>query len=244
MNAVASKSGIRRVGVVCGMIAEGECLRDAVNARPTAERPAVIAVGGRSADARAAAERYVKQGFGGLVSFGVAGGLDPRLKPGDLVIGTKVIGPDGDVYVTHEPWRNRLLAACEKAKLPRVFEGACAGRGEPAKSASEKKLILDSTGALAVDMESHEVADVARTAGLPFVVVRAVLDSASHAIPSSALAGLAADGSTRPGAVLGHAALRPWEMAGLARLARDQKKALAALRAIAALGFFRLFADI
>ncbi|MGD0108383.1 MAG: hypothetical protein ABSC06_30745, partial [Rhodopila sp.] len=46
----------------------------------------VLAGGGRPEGADAAANRLVKQGANALVSFGFAGGLDPALRAGAVVI--------------------------------------------------------------------------------------------------------------------------------------------------------------
>ena len=89
-------------------------------------------------------------------------------------------------------------------------------------------------------MESHAVAAAAARAGVPFIAVRAIADPAERAIPTSALAGLAPDGSTRPIAVVARLALRPWQIAGVIRLAADSAAALAALRGVALRDFRRL----
>ncbi len=96
-----------------------------------------------------------------LVSFGVAGGLDPTLKPGTLVVGDKA-------------WAERLGAV----------HGMVVGSDVPICTVADKARLAGSV----VDMESHIVERVARQAGLGFVAVRAVLDPAERAVPDAAVA--------------------------------------------------------
>jgi adenosylhomocysteine nucleosidase len=54
-------------------------------------------------------------------------------------------------------------------------------------SSEEKRKLSSRTGAIAVDMESAAVAGVAREAGVPFAVIRALLDPVEMAIPDRVL---------------------------------------------------------
>lgn len=222
------------VGVVTGLVAEARCLERCSNGAI----PIVFCSGGSAARAREGARRLAADGAGGLLSFGMAGGLDPKLAPGALVLAARVVAPDGTRFDTSREWRERLRVevsgGCELAT------GDVAGRDGPVHSPAEKRALYETTGAAAVDMESHAVAAVAREAGLPFLVVRAIADPAQRSVPSWALSGLAADGRTRPLAVLARLALRPWEAPGLLALARDSAAAMASLRRVA--DFSALFA--
>ncbi len=223
-----------RIGIVTGLISEAKCLEPAIRALPAANRPTVFCSGG---DARRAADgvgRLIAEGLSGLLSFGFAGGLDPALVPGDLVVADAVIAPDGARFETHDGWRAALTEA--SAASVSVTLGAIAGRDTAITTRAAKSDLRQSTGAAAIDMESHAVAVAARAAGLPFLAVRAVADPANRPIPAAALAGLAPDGRTRPFAVIARLALRPWELAGMARLAEDTRAAYRALRRVAALG--------
>src|SRR5262249_56207770 len=51
--------------------------------------------GADPARARLLARRLIDQGVAGLVSFGLAGGLDPALPPGTLLLPPVVLLPDG-----------------------------------------------------------------------------------------------------------------------------------------------------
>ena len=69
----------------------------------------VACSGGSPERARAEAARLAAEGATGLVSFGLAGGLAPELRPGDLVLPETVQAPDGRSLPTDPAWRDNLL---------------------------------------------------------------------------------------------------------------------------------------
>ena len=78
------------------------------------------------------------------------------------------------------------------------------------------------------------VAIAAHGAGVPFLVVRAVSDPATAAIPKAVLGGVDREGYRRVPAVVRSLAKRPWDLPGLLRLRRDTGVALATLGRVAA----------
>ncbi|MGH6899279.1 MAG: phosphorylase [Geminicoccaceae bacterium] len=215
------------VGVVTGLRTEARCLRG-LNLR-------IGYSGGSSQRSRAEAARLLAEGAAGLVSFGLAGGLAPDLRPGDLLLPETVLSPDGSSLAGDPPWRERLKALFERGGL-RPMGGALAGSDRILATACDKRGLHEATGALAVDMESHEVAAAASAAGVPFVVVRAIADPYQRVIPQAALEALRPDGRVRVLAVLGGVIREPGQLLALLRLGRDTAAALAALRRAAALG--------
>ena len=216
-----------RTGVVTGMAAEARCLP-----RPgDGDAPEVVCSGGDSARAAAGATRLVAKGSRALLSFGLAGGLDPALRPGALVVAEMVIAPDGHCWEADRDWREALLAALA---AERPVAGALAGSDRVLATVAEKLRLYEATGACAVDMESHAVARVAADSGVPFAALRVVADPAGRALPRMALDALDADGRLRVRRVIAGLAKRPWETPGLIALALDARRAFAALRRSAA----------
>jgi adenosylhomocysteine nucleosidase len=219
-----------RLGVITGLVREARCL----DIFPSEERPRTAVSGARPGRAQEAAQALLDQGCDALMSFGICGGLDPRLVPGTVVLADRVIAEDGEVTATDARWLAALSAAaagrCAAVVAP-VF-----GTAKIIASRAAKKELFQKTGAAAVDMESHEVAAVARERGVPFIAVRAVSDSARRTVPRAARYGIREDGTTRPAAVCAAVLIRPWEAFAIVGLGWDAYAALSGLRCIALLG--------
>ncbi len=216
-----------RLGVITGLVSELDCL--AVFA--AADRPLARCAGIGAAAARKASRSLIEEGCTALLSLGMAGGLDPALKAGAVVIAERVVTADGRSFVTSEPWRKALVEACDSASV-----SAIAGSERVVTSIEEKQNLRRHTGAAAVDMESVGVAEVAAAAGLPFMALRVVADTARRAVPAWVLRGVGANGALRPLAVAVGLLARPWALPVVAGLARDSRRARAGLCRVAALG--------
>ncbi len=111
-----------------------------------------------------------------VVSWGLCGGLDPRLRPGDLILGAEVVSNDGairtDEAVTSS-LAGRLLAAGTRVVIERVTAADA-----PVLTAGAKSDLRRATGAAAVDMESLIAGQYALKQRIPFVILRAVTDPA------------------------------------------------------------------
>lgn len=161
----------------------------------------------------------------GIISFGVAGGLDAALAPGAVIVASGVVA-GSFMYSTDAAWSAALLAA-----LPGALAGVLAASDAPVTGLAGKAALHASTGALAVDMESHIAARQAQARGLPFAACRIVLDPADRAVPSAALVALGEDGRTDLPALLGELLRHPGQLPALLRLGCDAATARAAMRA-------------
>jgi nucleoside phosphorylase len=128
-------------------------------------------------------------------------------------------------------WRPILDAAGAR----RTIE--IAGADAPVSDQIGKAALFAATGAVAVDMESAIVARAARRHRLPFAILRVVADPAHRSLPSAALVSMRADGEVDMAGVFNALSRDPRQIAMLARLAVDARRAFAALsRARAMLG--------
>ena len=168
-------------------------------------------------------KRAIATGCTGLISFGVAGGLDPKLKPGTCVVGSAIVTGDTR-HETDRHWSRRLLEA-----MPGAVHGVLAGVGSPVCTPADKHALKRETGALAVDTESHMVAEAARDHGLPMAAIRVVADPAHRALPVAALTAIRADGTTDVLAVLRSVVRRPHQLPALLLTALDARAARATL---------------
>ncbi len=207
-----------RVLVVCGMDFEAK-----IAAAPGSE----VVYGLRGAALGAAIERKAGE-CAGILSFGVAGGLDPALAPGAVVIATSVRDESSGQSMPADPaWVRALMRA-----LPQAVSGALAGSDTAVATLADKAALHAASGALAVDMESHIAARIARRHGLPFAACRVVVDPATRAVPPLALAGMGSDGRTDVGAVMAGLLKSPWQLPALMRLGRDASAARGSLLAL------------
>lgn len=167
--------------------------------------------------ARKAGARTARVGLGArlplpegpLVSFGFAGSLDTRLRPGMLVTATKVVDVSGQTL-----WEGEPLAVDDAERV--VICTAAEVADGPARAQ-----IASSSGAGAVDLESGELARTGRLVG----VVRAISDSTER--PLGRLASAARpDGSTD---------MRAVAVAFLTQPVTSVRSAFAARRAVAEL---------
>lgn len=169
--------------------------------------------------------------FAGIFSFGCAGGLDPGLAPGTVVLATGVHTPEG--YLAADPaWLEALMRV-----LPDAAAGELVGLDAPVLAAAGKRALWHGSGARIADMESHAAVLAARRHGLPFAACRVVLDPAWRDVPPCALAGLREDGGTALGPLLRALAGPPGfarQLGPLCALARDAWTVRRALRRVRA----------
>ncbi|MBI1776117.1 MAG: nucleoside phosphorylase [Proteobacteria bacterium] len=182
-----------------------------------------VATGGRAEETEKLVRWLLAKGATGLLSFGIGGGLDPKLKAGALVLATAVRW-DGRDWPSDPGWRGRLAARLPGAALDRV-----AAAEAVVATAAAKKSLREASEACLVDLESGWVARLASEAGVPFAVLRAVGDPAGADIPPAALVGLARDASIAYGAVLRSLLGHPAQLGRLIGLALETRRALAAL---------------
>jgi adenosylhomocysteine nucleosidase len=158
-----------------------------------------------------------------LVSFGIAGALDPGLRPGDVILTDAVIGDA-------ETWRGGMQPRLgELARRIGAHEGPVFGASGLLATPGDKARAWQETGAAAVDLESAAVARAAAAAGIRFAVLRAVADPAERGLPPAALLPLTLGGRPRLGPVFYSVLRRPGQIPGLVGLARETRRALAAL---------------
>lgn len=223
-------------GVITGIAAEGRALARGLHQQHNhlidrLERRLGCA-GADAVRAEALARGLLDGGARSLVSFGIAGGLDPALRPGALVLAEEVVLPGGGAVAADAAWRARLLARLQDAGRHAVG-GRLLGSARVIAAPRDKQDCFEVHRAAAVDMESHAVAAVAEQASVPLLIVRAVADSAERALPRLVIGSIGADGEPRGGLVAGRLLLQPWTLPALMRLRGDARSALRTLSEVA-----------
>ena len=193
----------------------------------------LLAVAGMgAARARMAGMRLLDAGATSLISWGTAGALAPGLDSGTLVIPDRVVDSVGRVFITDAAWRDRMLRHADD-RLLQTSPGILAQAGEVIRTPGEKRHLHQRLGAVAVDMESVSIAQLAREAEVPFVVVRAVTDTACMSIPGSVTHATDAAGRIHLLRLLSGVLHNPAEVIALVRLAKGFRAATAALATFA-----------
>jgi adenosylhomocysteine nucleosidase len=226
------------VGIVCALASEarhlGPIVRLAAPLGSLADGTLVATTGMGSAAAFAGARALIDAGATALASWGMAGGLDPTLNAGAILLPAEVVGSDGKLVSTAAGWRERLSSAV--AQHAPVRSGRLLTTPRAISSLADKAELFRTTGAVAVDMESVAVGEVAEQHRLPFIAVRVVVDSAGDVLPASVAAAADNQGHLHIWRLIGALALKPVELAPLIRLARRYGAANRSLAMIAQMG--------
>lgn len=216
------------LGIITGLAREARCFERA----GVEERLKVVCVAADAGRAAAAAGALAgRKDCGGLVSFGVAGGLAPGAQAGTLLVPDRVVTLEGESYATDSEWRRRLVDGLNRASPP-LLESII-GIDYPVHSVERKQQLWRQTGGYAVDTESHAVARAAVAADVPFLVVRAIADPWHREVPAWLPGTIAKDGRPDPGTVLAGLLQRPWQLPRLAILGMDFERAMRTLRCVA-----------
>jgi adenosylhomocysteine nucleosidase len=201
---------------VCGLAAEAKIAR-------AAGFPVVIKAGDRDRAAALIAATAAKTDC--LVSFGIAGGLAPQLVAGTVVVSGEVVS-ERCRWVVEPQYRQRVT---EFARSIGAVEGLVFGAGSILATQIEKERAWATTRALAADLESEIVARTGAALGIPFIVLRAIADSARRDLPPASLIPLRTDGKPRVSRVFAAVLRRPSQLAGMIGLAQETRMAMSAL---------------
>jgi len=210
------------LGVVVALHAEAKPLlrhyADLIGARsgPTGMLLEITGMGARPASA--GARRLVKAGAAGLLSWGTAAGLAPKLAPGALVLPPIVIDTDQRQLCVDAAWHRRVTRLAERWTDPVITP--LADSGGLLSDPDAKRVLYQRTGAGCADMESAGVAAIAAEAGIPFLSVRAIVDPAEGGLPGCVTRAVDTDGQLQLAGLLRSAAARPGDWLALVRLAR------------------------
>ena len=225
---------LNQVGVVAALESEARTLGPAVRRHDglsSLRGGALLAVGGMGrAHAVMAARRLVDAGAAALMSFGFAGGLDPSLSAGSVVLPCEVISNDGARFLTSAGWCGELRLAI-LGRRP-VANGTLLTASQPIDRVEDKARAFRETGAVAVDMESLGIAEVAAVHSLPFAVIRVIVDTAIDVLPRAVMAA-SLGGRLSMRRLVGGLAAAPLDLLPLIRLAQRYRAATRSLTAVA-----------
>ena len=218
--------GAFTIGFIAALGIECASLRRHV---PRAATWLVEQSGPGGARAAIASRRAIDSGAQLLVSWGLAGGLGAAVAPGTVVLPRRVVEQGAAPLPVDAAWHARLAALAGELALdcgdlltvPAALESPAAKRAAAA-----------ATHAVAVDMESAAVAQVAARARVPFVALRVVVDGLDDALPQGSERWIDAHGNRRLTAAL-RAAFDFTQWGPLLTLAKRYRVASGALEDLA-----------
>jgi adenosylhomocysteine nucleosidase len=126
-----------------------------------------------------------------VLTCGFAGGLNPDLKPGQVVFETASTIRRDELHESQTEIgdsQNKVRGSCNSSFREKLL----AAGAKPAKflctdriatTVAEKKKLRDATGADVIEMESEAIHAVCRECGIPCVTVRVISDTASEDLP-------------------------------------------------------------
>ena len=171
--------------------------------------------GGTMAEVLANAKRRPE----GVLMLGVAGAVDTSMRSGDIILAdTYALDSDGDSATDISPDPEMLQVAEAVAvnlRVP-VTRSSSLTVDHLIVEDRERRELREKFGVGSVNMEDHTVAAAAKKAGVPFLSVRTVLDTAEQRIPSY-LPGL----SRSRNAVFTEILFKPWRIPTLMRLKKQ-----------------------
>jgi len=134
-----------------------------------------------------------KFGCDTLLFSGVAGGINPKLEIGDLIIADKLCQhdlditafghphgyvPEGNVFIETDESLRKIAIAVAKDKNLKVIEGTIATGDQFVHSSERKEFIETTFNADALEMEGASVAVICDALNVPFFILRAISDTA------------------------------------------------------------------
>ncbi|GAA3996415.1 5'-methylthioadenosine/adenosylhomocysteine nucleosidase [Deinococcus rubellus] len=159
--------------------------------------PVLITEGGiGKVNAAMTTAALIAAGASQVIFTGVAGGVHPELRVGDIVVSTDCLQHDVDVtalgyelgvvpgeslsWAADAALRDLALEAARELEGIRAVEGRIASGDQFVASREKVQWLWQTFGAACAEMEGAAVAQVCAKHGVPFVVIRSVSDTADH----------------------------------------------------------------
>jgi nucleoside phosphorylase len=159
---------------------EGVALRERLAQRfEEGCEPVVVGVGPERAEALGS--RLDASAPGAIVSPGLAGSLDPDLRPGDIFLIERWVDPQpphATIVEAHAELTARIAAALRAARLI-YASGAATTVDAPLHDPDRRTALHTQAGAQVVEMEGRRWAQIAAAASCPFASVRVISDDAA-----------------------------------------------------------------
>ncbi len=224
-----------RIGIIVALPAEAKCLYSEklkVGLPIEIQQDVFLCLSGIGHEsALHAAKKLVALKVDALISWGVAGAIDKSVNAGDVILASSIINEENR-YSISEDWLSRISEHFIPSE-PNIFNGDIASSKEICASITDKQHLLQKTKALAVDMESAAIAEIATANNLDLLVIRTISDDADTAIPEAILKHTNNLGQPRIFNFMLSCIMKPNQIREISSLASGYKKGLSSLSEIA-----------
>lgn len=225
-----------KLGIIAALPAEANCLTKKkldVGFPVEIQKDIFLCLSGMGYEsAQRSTKQLLELNVDALISWGLAGSIDMSLKPGDLLLAGSVITNDRS-WPTNLNWLSKIQMQSAQPLINSI-RGDIASVSDICASILDKKNLSLKSGAIAVDMESAAIAELANTNNLDFLIIRAIADDADTSIPEAVLKHTNNLGQPEPLAFLFSCLKKPGQIKELLKLAKCYKQALNTLNLIAA----------
>ena len=174
-----------------------------------------------------ATKKLIKLNVDALISWGIAGATCDLVTTGDLIL-AKTIIKDGKSYNTSDEWCKKIIYHF-KDSPHRILNKDIVSTGEICATSVEKMRLFKKTKALAIDMESAAMAELAIENNLDFIVIRAIADSEVLNIPDAVIKNIDNYGRIKIIRLIRSCMLNPSQINQIVLLAKSYKKSLKSL---------------
>ena len=196
-------------------VAKGQCIF--LN-----ENTLLICSGAGAKNATQASQLLIKKGAQRLISWGCAAALKSGLEPGDLVI-PNVVQTENQEHITlASPWLSYVTHLLSDLN---PLTGSLIESSVIISESSKKQAIQQNSGAIALDMESVAIAQVAQQHQCAMLVIRCIADPVTMNLPKAVSHALNEQGDIVLSKLLWFLLTHPQELPSLIRLGLHFKSA-------------------
>jgi adenosylhomocysteine nucleosidase len=152
-----------------------------------------------------------------MLVVGYAGGTQPQLHLGDVVIPDRIVDAETrESFTIVNPLVDVAVAVCEQQHI-HCHRGTSVGVAHTIESPQEKAYLGTEFEANSIEMEGVVPARVAQERGIPMAMVRAIVDPLDMALPSFPDP-VVARGVVRPGLLLAYLLQNPMQILKMPKL--------------------------
>ena len=226
-----TKNKLKKIGIIAALPAEAKCLQaEKINLKSPfeIEKNIFLCISGigykSSLDAT---KKLIKLNIDALISWGIAGATCNLVNTGDLIL-AKAVKRHEKIYCTSDEWCKKIIYYFQGSSH-KILNEDIVSTDEICVTPTEKKRLFKKTKALAIDMESAAMAEVAMKNSLDFIVIRAIADNAILNIPEIVIKNIDNYGRIKIIKFISSCILKPSQINQILLLAKSYRKALKSL---------------